>query len=87
MREYFQMYIISSLFSYFSLRAQYGTENFVNALHGSDSTETSMRELAFFFPNFVGPTVPGGPASSRKVQRTLALIRPDALRDRKGSCH
>ena len=108
----------------FSLRAQYGKESYVNALHGSDSTETAMRlvifllyigliimlyslqptfhievciscnqlpnsvsysrELAFFFPTFKVPTLPQT-GRKPKIQRTLALIRPDALRDRKGT--
>ncbi|CAH1788238.1 unnamed protein product [Owenia fusiformis] len=65
-----------------SLRAQYGSEKYFNALHGSDSKETSARELAFFFPDFNVPVVPGsGPKP--KIQRTLALIRPDALTESK----
>ena len=42
-----------------------------------------FRELGFFFPNFVVPTVQSEGAKV-KVQRTLALIRPDALKDKKG---
>ena len=38
------------------------------------------RELAFFFPEFVVPTAEGKP----KVQRTLALVRPDAFKLHKG---
>ena len=69
-----------------SLRAQFskGDENYKNALHGSDSAETAARELAFFFPNFAGKKKAGGAAPASRVQRTLALIRPDALRKYKG---
>ena len=38
--------------------------------------------MAFFFPKFVTPTIPGT-GKKPKIQRTLALIRPDALRDKK----
>ncbi len=34
-----------------TLRAQYATDQLINALHGSDSQESAMKELAFFFPN------------------------------------
>lgn len=63
------------------MRALYGTDNKENALHASDSHETAARELAFFFPKF---DVPGaGPT----IQRTLALIRPLALQEHKGTLH
>eukprot|EP00116_Pleurobrachia_bachei_P002240 sb/3462502/ len=64
-----------------SLRAQFskGDDNYKNALHGSDSAETAARELAFFFPNFAKKRT-GSAAKPTRVQRTLALIRPDALR-------
>ncbi|ELT87722.1 hypothetical protein CAPTEDRAFT_96991 [Capitella teleta] len=64
-----------------SLRAKYGKESYANALHGSDSQARAMAELAFFFPNYTVPTVPRG--KKPHVQRTLALIRPDALREKK----
>ena len=42
-----------------------------------------FRELSFFFPEFVAPIVPGtGPPP--KIQKTLALVRPEALREHKG---
>ncbi|KAK2188196.1 hypothetical protein NP493_140g00039 [Ridgeia piscesae] len=65
-----------------SLRARFGRETYANALHGSDSTETATRELAFFFPQFAAPTI-ASKTKKRQIQRTLALIRPDALADRK----
>ncbi|KAK6181619.1 hypothetical protein SNE40_009441 [Patella caerulea] len=61
-----------------SLRAKYGTGNVMNALHGSSSPETAAREMAFFFPDQAAPTHRKSKTSS--VQRTLALIRPDAFR-------
>ena len=68
--------------SYLSLRAKYGQEKYMNAIHGSDSSDTAARELAFFFPDFVAPKVEG----KAKLQRTLALIRPDAYKNNKGRC-
>jgi len=49
-------------------------------VHGSDSSDTAARELAFFFPDFAAPKIEGAP----KLQRTLALIRPDAYKNHKG---
>ncbi|KAL4217403.1 Thioredoxin domain-containing protein 3 [Mactra antiquata] len=62
-----------------SLRAKFGQEKYMNAVHGSDSSDTAARELAFFFPDFVAPKVEG----QAKLQRTLALIRPDAYKKNK----
>ncbi|XP_030832257.1 thioredoxin domain-containing protein 3 homolog isoform X6 [Strongylocentrotus purpuratus] len=65
-----------------SLRAQFGTDKKMNAMHGADSSETAARELAFLLPNFSIPLVPGtGPPPI--VEKTLALIRPSALKDHK----
>ncbi|XP_071942611.1 thioredoxin domain-containing protein 3 homolog isoform X8 [Antedon mediterranea] len=67
-----------------SLRAIFGTDKTMNALHGADSGERAARELSFFFPSFNVPNVPGtGPPPA--VQKTLALIRPDALKQHKDS--
>ena len=52
----------------------------MNAIHASDGSEMAARELAFFFPKYDVPWFPEPP-----IQRTLALIRPQALKDHKGS--
>ena len=64
------------------MRAKFGGEKFMNAVHGSDSSDTAARELAFFFPDFAAPKIEG----QGKLQRTLALIRPDAYKEHKGVC-
>jgi len=46
-----------------SIRALYGSSMTKNASHGSDSVQSAVRELAFYFP----------------AQCTLALIKPDAV--------
>ncbi|CAN2391518.1 nucleoside diphosphate kinase activity, partial [Pristimantis euphronides] len=66
-----------------SLRAQYGTEVLYNAVHGSNDREQASRELAFFFPGFKGHQQHTEESTSRTPERTLALIRPDVLKDRK----
>lgn len=54
-----------------SLRAQFAVENHpINQLHGSASQEEANREISFFFPQ----------------QQTLAVIKPDAMREHKGPC-
>ena len=45
-----------------------------------DNDVSMYRELAFFFPDFVAPNVEG----KGKLQRTLALIRPDVYQTHKG---
>ncbi|XP_072181199.1 thioredoxin domain-containing protein 3 homolog isoform X2 [Diadema setosum] len=65
-----------------SLRAQFGTDKTMNAMHGADSMETAARELTFLLPNFNIPIIPGtGPPPA--IEKTLALIRPNALKDHK----
>ncbi|ESO85411.1 hypothetical protein LOTGIDRAFT_107502 [Lottia gigantea] len=59
-----------------SLRAKYGSGKYMNALHGSSSPETAAREMAFFFPKLAVTKKKG-------VERTLALIRPDAFRTKR----
>uniref|UniRef100_A0A8C4S2Q4 NME/NM23 family member 9 n=1 Tax=Erpetoichthys calabaricus TaxID=27687 RepID=A0A8C4S2Q4_ERPCA len=66
-----------------SLRAQYGTETFFNAVHGSDDQDQASRELAFFFPNFKMAKKSNEEVTDVPVERTLALIRPDILKERK----
>ncbi|XP_053327356.1 thioredoxin domain-containing protein 6 [Spea bombifrons] len=66
-----------------SLRAQYGTEVLYNAVHGSSDREQASRELAFFFPNFKVLHQDINESHPRNPERTLALIRPETLRDRK----
>lgn len=73
-----------------SLRAIYGTDATSNGLHGSSSQDEAMRELAFFYPDFSPPTYraaagasPASGAAEKRLQRTLALIRPDALAQHK----
>uniref|UniRef100_H2ZDH8 Nucleoside diphosphate kinase-like domain-containing protein n=1 Tax=Ciona savignyi TaxID=51511 RepID=H2ZDH8_CIOSA len=80
-----------------SLRAIYGTDATSNALHGSSSSEEAMRELGFFFPDFKPPTYRSAksaasrasgrrsktPSQKPRLQRTLAIIRPDALKAHK----
>jgi nucleoside diphosphate kinase len=51
-----------------SLRALYGTDSIKNAVHGSKSEEAAKREIKFFFP-----------METPLLQRTLALIKPDAV--------
>ena len=34
-----------------TLRAEFGTDNQANAVHGSDSPENAAHEIAFFFPD------------------------------------
>jgi len=59
----------ASVFLIFSLRVQFAVENEpVNQLHGSASPEDAEREINFFFPK----------------QRTLAVIKPDAMEEHKG---
>ncbi|XP_060684129.1 thioredoxin domain-containing protein 6 [Hemiscyllium ocellatum] len=68
-----------------SLRALYGTEHVFNAVHGSDDTDQASRELAFFFPSFGTTSEAQIPTQQEeRVQKTLAIIRPDLLKERKG---
>jgi nucleoside diphosphate kinase len=79
-----------------SLRAMYGTDHIVNALHGSTSLENAAEyviqlkkrpvqekqifhffysELALLFPTFVAPKI-----TEYKNHRTLAIVRPSAVK-------
>ena len=64
-----------------SIRATYGTDTKMNAVHASDSHEVAARELAFFMPKLKIPYVPG---TEPPIERTLALIRPEALAKHRG---
>ena len=54
--------------SAWTLRALYGTDGRRNACHGSDSKYSASREVNFFFP------------TAAKLERTLAMIKPDAVK-------
>ncbi|CAB1346839.1 unnamed protein product [Coregonus sp. 'balchen'] len=64
-----------------SLRAQYGSETLFNALHGSDDSHQASRELAFFFPSFRTSSRAEQHEEEGRVERTLAIIRPDLARE------
>ncbi|KAK0067211.1 thioredoxin domain-containing protein 3 isoform X5 [Biomphalaria pfeifferi] len=56
------------------IRALYGEKGYQNAIHGSDSNEAALRELALLFPNF---TVPTYMKKRLNIQKTLAIIKPE----------
>ena len=58
-----------------SIRALYSSSDIQNAIHSSSSIDQAAKELAFFFPESRVPYVRG----TVPEERTLALIRPDAL--------
>lgn len=47
------------------------TDATINAIHGSDSTDSAYKELEFFFPK----------------EHTVAVIKPDAATEHKGISH
>lgn len=48
-----------------SIRALYGTDNQRNAVHGSDSIESALREIHFFFPDaIIEPILSDGDAKN-----------------------
>ncbi|NXM86832.1 TXND3 protein, partial [Oenanthe oenanthe] len=55
------------------------TESLVNLCDVQDSVEDASRQLAFFFPNFHINKV------EQDVERTLAIIRPSLLKERRDS--
>jgi len=62
-----------------SIRAIFGTDGTKNAVHGSDSTESSARECDYFF---------GGEAASRPMKTTavldncsLCIIKPHIIKN------
>lgn len=52
------------------------SESIVNLCDVQDSVEDASRQLAFFFPNF-------HKTKTDKVEKTLALIRPCILKERR----
>lgn len=44
-----------------------------------DSVEDASRQLAFFFPNV-------NVNKAEQVEKTLAIIRPSLLKERRGKC-
>ncbi|NXN43706.1 TXND3 protein, partial [Rhinoptilus africanus] len=55
------------------------TESILNICDVQDSVEDASRQLAFFFPNF------GKNKTDQKAEKTLALIRPCLLKERRNS--
>ncbi|XP_009271738.1 PREDICTED: thioredoxin domain-containing protein 3 [Aptenodytes forsteri] len=55
------------------------TESILNIWDVQDSVEDASRQLAFFFPNF------DIKKTDQKVEKTLALIRPSLLKERRHS--
>ncbi|CAM9206269.1 unnamed protein product [Bubo scandiacus] len=62
-----------------SLEGTVETESIFNLCDMQDSVEDASRQLAFFFPNF------GIQKTDQKVEKTLALIRPSLLKERRYS--
>jgi len=56
------------------------TANILNICDVEDSVEDASRQLAFFFPNF------DKKKTDQKVEKTLALIRPSLLKERRRKC-
>ncbi|KAI9207247.1 nucleoside diphosphate kinase [Polychytrium aggregatum] len=82
-----------------SIRSLYGTDGSQNAVHGSDSPSSAEREIKVIFGEEVAPLPPNVAPSkrtsrvihesarrlSKDLQRTFALIKPDAYgADKKG---
>ncbi|KAI8614875.1 nucleoside diphosphate kinase [Chytriomyces sp. MP71] len=57
------------------IRALFGTDGTQNAVHGSDSLASALKEISLLFPSVVSPTP--------EYQRTLALIKPDVYPSKK----
>ncbi|XP_076435908.1 nucleoside diphosphate kinase homolog 7-like [Babylonia areolata] len=59
-----------------SLRAQYGTDIFHNAVHGSKTAEAAAREIEFFFPKLS----PMPPNTAEVGNCTCCLVKPTAFK-------
>jgi len=55
-----------------TIRALFGTDNTMNATHGSDSPQSAARELKFFFPKLILDPVPEGAAAREYIQANLS---------------
>ena len=62
------------------LRGQFGRDEIRNAVHGSDSRDSSIRELDFFF----GMEAASFPTTALFNNCTLCLIKPHAFREHVG---
>uniref|UniRef100_A0A8C4W1A1 NME/NM23 family member 8 n=1 Tax=Gopherus evgoodei TaxID=1825980 RepID=A0A8C4W1A1_9SAUR len=62
-----------------SLQEVLESENMLNLCDVEDSIENASRQLAFFFPDF------GRKKTSKNAEKTLALIRPSLLKERRNS--
>jgi len=54
-----------------SLRALFGTDNQKNAVHGSDSTNSAVREIHFFFPDAILDPLPTGQEAKDYLARSV----------------
>lgn len=60
-----------------TIRALYGTDQTVNAAHGSDSAESAVKELEFFFPS-KGRS--GLQSCAKYANCTCAVVKPHAVK-------
>lgn len=65
-----------------TIRAKFGKDMTKNAAHGSDSTESAERELAFFFPSgtFQSSELTPKPTASFE-DSTCCIVKPHAIKD------
>ncbi|KAK7794837.1 hypothetical protein R5R35_002138 [Gryllus longicercus] len=63
-----------------SLRARFGTNATLNAVHGSDSAEAAAREAAFFFPDSRSCRRPGLPTTACFANNTCCVILPHLVK-------
>mmetsp|Transcript_25647 Transcript_25647/g.87840 ORF Transcript_25647/g.87840 Transcript_25647/m.87840 type:complete len:358 (-) Transcript_25647:91-1164(-) len=66
-----------------SIRAIYGTDNTMNATHGSDSPESAARELKFFFPKL---TMDPSPSASEARQFIEDKLQPTLVKGLTALC-